>query len=479
MTTASIPGRGGNAPIPAEDVAGAGSYAAPQPQMARNEAINQPFPDPVPSQGYDPVNTATTPVSGARMASTPVSVQRVALADPSASSRQQVLEQPMPAGRNTLAEQARHAAPDPVTTGGSKNGWTTANAPSVMVRQGDTVSSIARRFGVPEKELMKANGLKTASAIEPGQRLVVPTFGVPGSAAKASASEQATALDINKQKPSPLPTDQRDVAILPGQTNQTRDKNGGRSDVAAGKQNAGAAGEGGYEVKPGDSLNKIAKAHGVSVDALKQANGLDTASIRIGQKLAIPAGGAVVAKADTAKPDPVKTATVPAGQQQKPAGQQQKPVEVAKLEPKQSVSDAETKSDVTEASPKATGIEKYRWPVRGAVIAGYGANVDGSRNDGINISVPEGTPIKAAENGVVIYSGSSLKELGNAVLVRHDDGTVTVYGNASALNVQRGQKVQRGQTLASSGMTGKATQPQVHFEVRKNATAVNPTTYLE
>ena len=79
--------------------------------------------------------------------------------------------------------------------------------------------------------------------------------------------------------------------------------------------------------------------------------------------------------------------------------------------------------------------------MRGAVVAGYGANVDGNRNDGINISVPEGTPIKAAENGVVIYSGSSLKELGNAVLVRHDDGTVTVYGNASELRVQRGQKV--------------------------------------
>ncbi len=266
------------------------------------------------------------------------------------------------------------------------------------------------------------------------------------------------------------------MAILPGQA-QSRDKNGGRTDVAAGKQNAGAAGEGGYEVKPGDSLNKIAKAHGVSVDALKQANGLDTASIRIGQKLAIPAAGATVASNQT-KPDPMKTATVPATQKVV-ADQKQKPVEVAKVEPKQSVTEAETKSDVTEASPKGTGIDKYRWPVRGAVIAGYGANVDGNRNDGINISVPEGTPIKAAENGVVIYSGSSLKELGNAVLVRHDDGTVTVYGNASELNVQRGQKVQRGQTLASSGMTGKATQPQVHFEVRKNATAVNPTTFLE
>ena len=98
------------------------------------------------------------------------------------------------------------------------------------------------------------------------------------------------------------------------------------------------------------------------------------------------------------------------------------------------------------AAPEATGIGKYRWPVRGAVIAAYGANVNGSRNDGIDISVPQGTPIKAAENGVVIYAGNGLKELGNTVLVRHDDGTVTVYGNADTLSVTRGQKIQRGQT---------------------------------
>jgi murein DD-endopeptidase MepM/ murein hydrolase activator NlpD len=130
-------------------------------------------------------------------------------------------------------------------------------------------------------------------------------------------------------------------------------------------------------------------------------------------------------------------------------------------------------------APQSTGIGKYRWPVSGAVIAGYGANVDGNRNDGIDISVPEGTPIKAAENGVVIYAGNGLKQLGNTVLVRHDDGKVTVYGHASAINVTRGQKVTRGQTLASSGMSGDAKRPQVHFEVRKDATPVNPVTFLE
>ncbi|RYE56443.1 MAG: M23 family metallopeptidase, partial [Rhizobiaceae bacterium] len=126
-----------------------------------------------------------------------------------------------------------------------------------------------------------------------------------------------------------------------------------------------------------------------------------------------------------------------------------------------------------------TGIGKFRWPVRGAVIAGYGQNVDGVRNPGIDISVPEGTQVKAAENGVVIYSGAGLKDLGNTVLVRHDNGTVTVYGNASDLKVKRGDKVTRGQVIALSGMTGGAKRPKLHFEVRQNSAAVNPMTFLQ
>ncbi len=209
-------------------------------------------------------------------------------------------------------------------------------------------------------------------------------------------------------------------------------------------------------------------------------------TVRIGQTLKVGAG----------MTDPVRTASVP----QKPAepapvapkvaAQQPAPV-VAKVEPavaapskpaaaeNASLSEVEKKADVASIAPKSTGIDKYRWPVNGAVIAGYGSNVNGSRNDGIDISVPEGTPIKAAENGVVIYAGNGLKQLGNTVLVRHDDGKVTVYGHASAINVSRGQKVTRGQTLASSGMSGDAQRPQVHFEVRKDATPVNPNTYLE
>ena len=75
--------------------------------------------------------------------------------------------------------------------------------------------------------------------------------------------------------------------------------------------------------------------------------------------------------------------------------------------------------------------------------------------------------------------GDGLKEFGNTVLVRHDNGMVTVYGHASALRVKRGEKVRRGQEIALSGMSGSADRPKLHFEVRKDATPVNPSGYLE
>ena len=91
---------------------------------------------------------------------------------------------------------------------------------------------------------------------------------------------------------------------------------------------------------------------------------------------------------------------------------------------------AEAEEDDTAAAPGGTGIGKMRWPVRGRVISNYGSG-SGKSNDGIDIAVPEGTPVKAAENGVVIYAGDGLKDFGNTVLVRHENGLVTVYGHAS------------------------------------------------
>ena len=281
--------------------------------------------------------------------------------------------------------------------------------------------------------------------------------------------------------PKPPATAPEKLAVLPQQPKLKDGKSAAQVDASAAASDpknakpatqvaaAKPAGAGGiYTVQQGDSLSAIARKTGVSVTALKQANGMQDGLLKIGQTLKVPAGGTVtVAAAKPVKVDPVTTATT------QPAA---KPTETlaSYTPPKKDAKVIQQAEDDDAVAPNATGIGKMRWPVRGRVISGFG-----SGKDGVDIAVPEGTPVKAAENGVVIYAGDGLKEFGNTVLVRHENGLVTVYGHASSIEVQRGQKVKRGQEIALSGMSGTTDSPKLHFEVRKNSAPVDPSGYLE
>jgi murein DD-endopeptidase MepM/ murein hydrolase activator NlpD len=116
----------------------------------------------------------------------------------------------------------------------------------------------------------------------------------------------------------------------------------------------------------------------------------------------------------------------------------------------------------------------FVWPVSGRVISDFGAASNGERNDGINISTPMGTPIHAAAGGTVTYSGNELKDYGNLILIKHEDGYVTAYAHADKLLVSRGDYVTRGQVIGYSGATGDVTSPQLHFEIRHDTQPVNP-----
>jgi len=138
---------------------------------------------------------------------------------------------------------------------------------------------------------------------------------------------------------------------------------------------------------------------------------------------------------------------------------------------------------MTARSPSADGLATdatpvFAWPVHGKILSHFGSRANGEKGDGIDIAVPEDTPIQAAEDGVVIYAGSGLKQFGNLVLVRHPNNYVTVYAHAKELNVARGDYVKRGDLIAKSGRTGYASTPQLYFEVRKDNAAVNPLRFL-
>ncbi|MEC9266446.1 MAG: LysM peptidoglycan-binding domain-containing M23 family metallopeptidase [Pseudomonadota bacterium] len=123
--------------------------------------------------------------------------------------------------------------------------------------------------------------------------------------------------------------------------------------------------------------------------------------------------------------------------------------------------------------PPMTG-NGFLWPVRGNVVSAYGPKGRGLHNDGINIAAPRGSPIRAAEAGVVAYAGDGLQGFGNIVLIKHADGYVTAYAHADALLVSRGQVIQRGQAIARVGSSGTVETPQVHFQIRRGRDAIDP-----
>ena len=139
--------------------------------------------------------------------------------------------------------------------------------------------------------------------------------------------------------------------------------------------------------------------------------------------------------------------------------------------------DASSQATQVAAPSDAAGLS-LRWPVRGKIISGFGAKPNGLKNEGINIAAPEGTNIQAADGGVVAYAGNELKGYGNLILLRHAGGYVTAYAHASQLLVKRGDTVKRGDVIAKTGQTGAVQSPQLHFEVRKGATALDPNKYL-
>jgi murein DD-endopeptidase MepM/ murein hydrolase activator NlpD len=122
---------------------------------------------------------------------------------------------------------------------------------------------------------------------------------------------------------------------------------------------------------------------------------------------------------------------------------------------------------------------KMVYPVRGKVVSGFGDVRDGVSNDGINIKAALGTPVKASENGEIIYTGNKLEEFGNTVIIKHDNNVITSYAHLNDINVKNGAVVHRGDVIGTVGKTGDVTEPQLHFEVLKNKIPANPLKYLD
>ncbi len=377
-------------------------------------------------------------------------------------------------------------APDPMVTGSipdkakvSRGGWSTQNGTRVTLGEGETVYNLSRRYGVPAAEILDANGIRDSRTLKVGQTLIIPTY-VYSQAATVSApdndpltksaySHSGSRTLFPSGSAAPIPVSRVETASL---TQSPSPLDTSKPVRQAAPSTTNTIGSDQYTVVSGDTLNRIAYKHGVTVEALKAANSIKTSNIRVSQKLVIPSK-----VYENLAPDQTTTASVTKVKTKKVTTT---PVTASTSSSNNDKITETAKVDSDVAAPAKTGIGKLRWPAKGQIASSFGGKTDdGKRNDGLDILLPEGTAVKAAENGVVIYASNGLKGYGNTVLVRHDGDIVTVYAHAKSLNVKRGDKVQRGQVIAQSGMTGSAKRPKLHFEVRKNATPQNPITFLE
>ncbi len=215
-----------------------------------------------------------------------------------------------------------------------------------------------------------------------------------------------------------------------------------------------------HTVEKGDTVYNISKRYNVDMRTLSRQNNIsDPSGLRIGQKLIIP--GSVVTSASThyvSNSQPPKTT-----RSWKPWAK------------KTTI----RSSGSSYAPPPKKRKSKFDWPVRGTIISKYGTIGKGRTNDGINIKAPLGAAVKAADAGTVAYSGNELKGFGNLILIKHPDGWITAYAHNDRLLVKKGQKVRRGEKIATVGTTGSVNSPQLHFEIRAGKKAVNPQSYLK
>lgn len=292
---------------------------------------------------------------------------------------------------------------------------------SVVVQKGDTLYSLSRKYQVPLRGMIEENSLSAPYALSIGQTLRLP---------------------------------KRQTHI----------------------------------VAKGDTLYSISKKYNVDLTSLSRFNGLEAPyTLSVGQVLALPGSLAVgssssyqiasAAHGGTSSYSYSKNKTAPKAVVKK------KTTSASKQTSAKKVSASKAQKKYIAKSTQRKKVSSYRkskfiWPVNGTVVSNFGIVGKGRRNDGINIKAAIGTNVKAADKGIVAYAGNELKGFGNLILIKHSDGYITAYAHNQQLFVKKGQRVLRGEKIATVGSTGSVNSPQLHFEVRAGKKAVNPRKYL-
>ena len=313
-----------------------------------------------------------------------------------------------------------------------------------VARRGDTVTSVARRVGIPADALARFNGVQPGDKLRADEVLVLPggtTAGTPGGAVDIAALA-GQAID---NAPDTTP------AVDPVETTQLPPA------VQTGPEPVR------HRVERGETAYTISRLYQVPVRALAEWNGLGPDfAVREGQFLLIPVE-------DRAAPavSPVARTTQPGEGSSTPT-----PPSATKPLPDEKIAATPVEPPKVKVAPPTRAPEsELAWPVQGRVIRTYAKG----RNEGIDISAAPGTAVGAAEKGTVVAITEDTNQV-PIIVVRHQGQLLTVYANVTNIKVSRGDSVARGQQIAELREGDNA---HVHFEVRNGVDSVNPQPYLE
>ena len=295
------------------------------------------------------------------------------------------------------------APPRPAATPVSAPVRDTGAAYVYVMETHDTLYGVSRRFGVPVKQLFDINDLTADSALRVGQRILLP----------ASAVDKGPEAHCNGAGMTPLKTAIAATTPAPKPTPA--------------------------RTEPARVVTTIATAPSKAA-VTTPPKPVETASVT---------------------PPPVVQTTKPAVTAPPPADQPVKPASAVAAAPPPANGAFPNNSQIS-----SMGRGMFVWPVRGKIIVPFGQLAPNVRNDGINIQAGEGTEVLAAADGVVVYEGDQVKELGNTIYVKHAGGWYTGYSHLAEMNVKNNEKVTKGEVIGTVGQTGVIDRPQLHFEIR-------------
>nr|WP_246149602.1 LysM peptidoglycan-binding domain-containing protein [Tritonibacter litoralis] len=331
-----------------------------------------------------------------------------------------------------------------------------------VAQRGDTVADVANRIGLPAGEIARFNGVQPDDKLRPGEVIALPRRApdvLPQSEDVAPGGVDIAALAGQAIDTAPLTSDNPGSAtpttIQPRPEPVAPEVQDGPEPVR-------------HKVKRGETAFTISRLYQVPVKSLAEWNGLGSNfAIREGQYLLIPTKDQPAPKRET-QPE-VAVVTAPGVGSPTPTPPSAvKPLPDEQIEP--AAVQPEAKPEVKVPEPTAAPDSAMVYPVQGKIVRTYSKG----KNDGIDISGPAGATVRAADAGTVAAITKDSNGI-PIIVIRHDPKLLSVYANVDQIEVNKGDAVRRGQSIAA--LREEAT-PYVHFEVRNGFDSVDPLPYL-